>query len=75
MGTRSPEIIFLKRLGLRLRQIRSERGWTREQAEEKGFTSWRHLQKIEAGKNVTAITLYRLCVLYKMDLAELAKGI
>ncbi len=43
---------FLKTLGLHLRKIRLEKGWTLEQTEEHGWPSWRHLQKIEAGKNV-----------------------
>lgn len=75
MSSKAQEIIFLKRLGLRLREIRIEKGWTLEQAEEKGYTSWRHLQKIEAGKNFNMITLYRLSQLYKMGLGEIFEGL
>lgn len=62
---------YLKKLGLRLRQIRNQKGWTLEQTEEHGWPSWRHLQKIEAGKNVTVATLYKLSVVYKMSLKEI----
>ncbi len=58
---------FLKKLGQRLREIRTSKGWTLEQAEEYGWPNWRHLQKIETGKNVTILTLKRLCDLYKVD--------
>ncbi|WP_347358446.1 helix-turn-helix transcriptional regulator [Bdellovibrio sp.] len=64
---------FLKRLGLRLRQLRKEKGWTLEDAEEHGWPNWRHLQKIEAGKNVTILTLRRAAELYGVDLSELFK--
>jgi transcriptional regulator with XRE-family HTH domain len=65
----------LKRLGLRLRSIRNDKGWTLEQTEEHGWTSWRHLQKIEAGKNITVVTLIKLARLYKLPLAEIFKDI
>ena len=61
----------LKRLGLRLRAIRMQKGWTLEQTEEHGWGSWRHLQKIEAGKNVTFATLFKLSKLYKMPMSEI----
>jgi transcriptional regulator with XRE-family HTH domain len=75
MAARSPESIFLKRLGLRLREIRQSRGWTLEEAEEHGYASWRHLQKIEAGKNITMTTLYRLSRLYDVELSYLLKSL
>lgn len=62
---------FLKRLGLRLREIRQEKGWTLEQVEEKGWPNWRHLQKIEAGKNVTIASLIRLAKVYGVSVKEL----
>ncbi len=64
---------FLKRLGLRLREIRVKKGWTLEQTEEHGWPSWRHLQKIEAGKNVTILSLRRIAKVYKLTLDELLK--
>lgn len=62
---------FLRRLGSRIRSIRIERNWTLEQTEEKGWNNWQHLQKIEAGKNITVVTLRKVAQLYKMPLAKL----
>jgi len=58
---------FLKALGLKLREIRLKKGWTLEETEEHGWTSWRHLQKIESGKNITVLTLKRLCEMYDIE--------
>lgn len=62
---------FLKKLGLRLREIRLSKGWTLEQAEEYGWPNWRHLQKIETGKNITVVTLKKISELYKIELRDL----
>ena len=62
---------FLKALGQRLRDIRSEKGWTLEETEEYGWSSWKHLQRIESGKNVTAITLRKISHLYDMSLSDI----
>lgn len=62
---------FLKRLGMRLREIRESKGWTLEETEEHGWTSWRHLQRVESGKNVTLLTLKKISELYKIELKEL----
>lgn len=51
-----------------------ERGWTLEQTEEHGWSGWQHLQKIEAGKNITLVTLRRVAQLFKIDPSELLKG-
>lgn len=64
---------FLKGLGLKLRSIRKSRGWTLEYTEELGWPNWRHLQKIESGKNVTIITLKRLAQLYKITMNDIMK--
>ncbi|WP_413612882.1 helix-turn-helix domain-containing protein [Bdellovibrio sp. HCB-110] len=62
---------FLKKLGARLRDLRHKKGWTLEEAEEHGWSNWRHLQKMEAGKNVTIITLWKVSKLYKISLHDL----
>lgn len=67
--------LFLKKLGLRLRKIRNDRGWTLEETEEYGWPSWKHLQRIESGKNVTALTLLKISELYEMPLSEIFDGI
>jgi XRE family transcriptional regulator, regulator of sulfur utilization len=67
---------FLKKLGLRLRKLRNQRGWTLEETEEHGWNNWQHLQKIEAGKkNIGISTLLRLAKLYKLELSELLKNV
>ena len=66
---------FSKALGLRVRALRNEKGWTLEQAEDHGWPSWRHLQKIEAGKNITIQTLVNLANLFDIRPSELLKGL
>jgi transcriptional regulator with XRE-family HTH domain len=52
-----------KALGLRIRRLREELGWTLEKAAERCDLDLKHLQKIEAGQlNVTLVTLVRLAV-------------
>lgn len=65
------EKAFLLNLGTQLRRIRENKGWTLEYTEEMGWPSWRHLQKIESGKNVTLLTLRRISKLYKIPIDEL----
>ena len=66
---------FLKKLGAKIRMARLARGWTLEQAEEHGWPSWQHLQKVESGKNITVVTLRRVCALYKTSLSDLFNGV
>lgn len=50
-----------KALGLQVRAFRQAKGWTLEQAAEKGDMDLKHWQKIVAGTiNVTLVTLVRL---------------
>lgn len=49
-----------KALGLKIRELRTRKGWTLEECEEYGWPNWRHLQSIEAGKNITVHTLVNL---------------
>jgi transcriptional regulator with XRE-family HTH domain len=66
---------YLKKVGAKIRALRTERGWTLEQVEEHGWNNWQHLQKIEAGKNITLVTLRRVAQLFKLDPSELLKGV
>lgn len=60
---------------MRIRALRVTQGWTLEETEEHGWKSWRHLQKIEAGKNITVVTLFSVAKLYKLHPSELLKEI
>lgn len=71
----STEKVFLKALGARLREIRLQKGWTLEEAEEHGWPNWRHLQKIESGKNFTITTLKKLSKLYKKSISEITSDL
>jgi transcriptional regulator with XRE-family HTH domain len=64
---------FLKKVGLKLRSLRVQRGWTLEDTEEHGWVSWQHLQKLEAGKNMNLATIFRLSKLYKVHPWEILK--
>lgn len=75
VATRSKDDQALKNLGQRLRTIRKQRGWTLEETENHGWPSWRHLQRIEAGKNITVRTLIAVCRLYRIKASDLLKEI
>lgn len=66
-------IEFQKELKDRIRKLRVDRGWTLEETEEHGWKSWRHLQRIEAGQNITLHTLWKVCQLYGIKLSDLFK--
>jgi hypothetical protein len=53
-----------KALGLKIRELRNNKNWTLEECEEHGWLNWRHLQSIEAGKNITIYTLINLSNLF-----------
>ena len=54
----------LRQLGSLFRELRLKKGWTLEQTEEHGWHDWKYLQKIENGRNITVLTLLKLCELY-----------
>jgi transcriptional regulator with XRE-family HTH domain len=65
---------ILKKFGLQLRKFREQRDWTLENAEDHGFSSWRYLQRLEAGKhNISLLTLIEIGKLYKVHPSELLK--
>ena len=66
---------YLIRLGKRLRDIRTRKGWTLEETEEHGWPSWRHLQKVESGKNITVATLWKISKVYKVPIHEILKEV
>ncbi|MFM8316302.1 MAG: helix-turn-helix domain-containing protein [Deltaproteobacteria bacterium] len=66
-------ILFQKVLRERIRKLRTDRGWTLEETEEHGWKSWRHLQRIESGQNFTIYTLWKICKLYGIKMADIFK--
>jgi transcriptional regulator with XRE-family HTH domain len=67
---------FYRALGLRLRSLRNQSGYTLEETEEHGVTSWKHLQRIESGEaNVTIETLLVLSKIYKVHPSDLLAGL
>lgn len=64
-----------KALGLKVRQLRHERGWTLEHTEELGYPSWRHLQAVESGKSVNLQTLINIANLFGVKLSVLFEDI
>jgi transcriptional regulator with XRE-family HTH domain len=75
VATKSKDDLFLERLGKRLRTLRKQRGWTLEETEARGWPSWRHLQRIESGKNITVLTLIAVCKLYGIKASKLLEDI
>jgi transcriptional regulator with XRE-family HTH domain len=62
-------------LGLRIRKLRKERGWTLEECEQHGWKNWRHLQTIENGKNITVYTLVNVSNLFGISPSDLLKDL
>ena len=65
--------VYLKEVGRKIRAVREKRGWTLVQMEERGWPDWTHLQKIEAGKNFTIATLYRVAKVLQVSPSDLLK--
>jgi transcriptional regulator with XRE-family HTH domain len=62
-------------LGLRIRELRNERGWTLEECEERGYKNWRHLQAVESGQNITFHTLLNIANMFGISLGQLVDGL
>ena len=52
---------FFRGLGMRVRELRRERGHSQEDMISYGFSA-RHWQQIETGRPITVSTLLRICV-------------
>ena len=65
---------FIKNFGQRIKQLRLERGWTLEDTEANGYTSWRHWGEVETKqKNVNLSTVYRMAQVLNIKPHELLK--
>ena len=66
---------FLKELGARLRQLRTDRKWTlREMIVQHGFhlAQW---QAFEKGKGISVPSLLRMCEVFDVTLTDLIDGL
>lgn len=66
----------LLKLGRKIRSIRESKNLTLEDMEERGFPTWQHWQKIEAGqKDITLSTLIRIARALRIKSSELLQDI
>lgn len=64
-----------KAIGLKIRRLREDHGWTLEDTEEHGWNSWQQLQKIESGRNITVRTIINLANLFGVHPSTLLSDI
>ncbi|MGA3262771.1 MAG: helix-turn-helix transcriptional regulator [Terracidiphilus sp.] len=65
---------FFRSLGLRLKALRREAGYSQEDMLSFGFST-RHWQQVEAGRPVTVTTLLRACDVFQIQPHELLKDL
>jgi ribosome-binding protein aMBF1 (putative translation factor) len=66
----------LNKLGKRIKEERTKRGWTLHETEEHGYPNWSHWQYIENGKkNINFTTLLKIAKTLKIKLSDLLDGI
>ena len=65
---------FFKALGLRVKELRKQRGHSQEDMISFGFSA-RHWQQIEAGRPITVTTLLRICDVFKVRVGEVVRGL
>jgi transcriptional regulator with XRE-family HTH domain len=63
---------FFVRLGMRVRELRKERGHSQEDMIAFGFSA-RHWQQIEAGRPITVVTLLRICGAFRISADRLVR--
>jgi transcriptional regulator with XRE-family HTH domain len=65
---------FFRRLGVRIRELRRERGHSQEDMISHGFSA-RHWQQIETGRPITVSTLLRICAVFGISVERLVRGL
>jgi transcriptional regulator with XRE-family HTH domain len=65
---------FFHRLGVRVRELRTERGHSQEDMISYGFSA-RHWQQIETGRPITVSTLLRICAVLGITVERLVRGL
>jgi transcriptional regulator with XRE-family HTH domain len=65
---------FFKGLGVRIKQLREQAGYSQEDMLSHGY-SVRYWQKVEAGKPITLRTLLRICRLFSAPMCDVVLGL
>jgi transcriptional regulator with XRE-family HTH domain len=65
---------FFRSLGLRVKELRKQAGYSQEDMISFGFSA-RHWQQIEAGRPITLTTLLRISEVLKSPPEKLIKGL
>ncbi len=62
---------YILRVGLKIKNLRLERGWSQEVLAEKMGTSRQRISKMEKGKYALRLgTLVRLAIVFEMDIKD-----
>jgi transcriptional regulator with XRE-family HTH domain len=65
---------FFRALGVKVRALRKNRGYSQEDMMYFGFST-RHWQQIEAGRPITVTTLLRICEVLEITMKDMVKGL
>ena len=65
---------FFKGLGVRIKRLREEAGYSQEDMLSHGY-SVRYWQKIEAGKPITLRTLLRICRIFSTPMCDIVRAL
>jgi transcriptional regulator with XRE-family HTH domain len=65
---------FFRALGIRIKTLRKDQGYTQEDMISYGFSA-RHWQQVEAGRPITIRTLLRICATLRVKAADLIEGL
>jgi transcriptional regulator with XRE-family HTH domain len=68
------EAKFFRALGLRIRGLRKQGGYSQEDMISFGFSA-RHWQQIEAGRPITVRTLLRICSVFKVRMGRIVRSL
>ncbi|MFQ5803621.1 MAG: helix-turn-helix domain-containing protein [Candidatus Methylomirabilales bacterium] len=72
MGYSRDDRYFLRRLGLRIRKLREQRGWSQEEFAEECGLHRTYIGAIERGeRNVSVLNLRKIAASLKVSLADL----
>ena len=70
----SDYVDFFKSLGRRIRGLRENAGYSKQDMVSLGFSA-RHWQQIEAGRPITVVTLLQICEILEIESDDLLRGL